>query len=266
MKKTLTIVLSLCMLFTCTAAFASVQAYKKGDANLDGKVTTGDATTVLRYSAGLADFSDDALISADFNSDGEINTGDVVSILRKCSFRVPTYDVHSRALSCCLYGLNASSASPEWPGYDWLQGKTTESNGVSLIYSATTRDGLDKFTDPALSPIKSAGGNAYDTESGSLVELTEKYDDEFFASYDLLFIAVFEPVVAKTVDITDACRMDGKLSLDVTIYYPEVCMQATNQHLVIVEVPKAYTDGVELELVPASVAYSSETDSWIPIP
>ena len=266
MKKAITIALSLCILFTCTAAFASVPIYKKGDANLDGKVTTGDATAILRYSVGLIDFNDNALVSADFNSDGQINTSDVVSILRKCTFRVTTATIHSRALSCGLYGMNANSASSEWPGYAWLQGQTRESNGVSLIYNATSREGLDKFTDPALSPIKSAGGGAHDTESGTLAELTEQYDEDFFANYDLLFIAVYEPMVAKTVAVTDACRMDGKLSLDVTIYYPEICMQATHQHPVIVEVPKTYTDGVALELVPTSVAYSSETDSWVPIP
>ena len=54
-----------------------------GDANCDGKITTGDAVCILRHVAELQELPGNALITADMNKDGNVNTGDAVLVLRK---------------------------------------------------------------------------------------------------------------------------------------------------------------------------------------
>lgn len=56
-----------------------------GDANLDGKVNTGDATTVLKHSAMMIELTGQAFINADMNRDGNVNTGDATAILKKAA-------------------------------------------------------------------------------------------------------------------------------------------------------------------------------------
>ncbi|MEG1772118.1 MAG: CotH kinase family protein [Clostridia bacterium] len=52
-----------------------------GDANLDGFVNTGDASAILSYLVGSADFSSVNLLTSDMNHDGAVNTGDAAAIL-----------------------------------------------------------------------------------------------------------------------------------------------------------------------------------------
>ena len=53
-----------------------------GDCNTDGKINTGDAALVLKYSAEMTELSDDRFALADVNADGTVNTADAVLILR----------------------------------------------------------------------------------------------------------------------------------------------------------------------------------------
>ena len=56
-----------------------------GDANLDGKVNSSDARTVLRVASGLDEMAADDIPYCDVNSDGEIRAADARSILRAAS-------------------------------------------------------------------------------------------------------------------------------------------------------------------------------------
>ena len=56
-----------------------------GDANLDGKLNTGDAVTVLKHAANIIALEGEALANADMNGDGKVNTGDAVAILKWCA-------------------------------------------------------------------------------------------------------------------------------------------------------------------------------------
>lgn len=56
-----------------------------GDANLDGKVNTGDATTVLKHAAMMIELTGQAYLNADMNGDGNVNTGDATAILKKAA-------------------------------------------------------------------------------------------------------------------------------------------------------------------------------------
>ena len=67
---------------TFTARFS---VYDMGDCNLDGKVNTGDAVVVLKYSAEKMQLTDEQKKLADTNHDGSVNTGDAVIILKYVS-------------------------------------------------------------------------------------------------------------------------------------------------------------------------------------
>lgn len=86
------LLLAACMLmpFAVNAAgvFAENAQTKKtdviilGDANLDGKVNTGDATMVLKYCSDYVTLSDEQMLHADANNDAKVNSGDATYILR----------------------------------------------------------------------------------------------------------------------------------------------------------------------------------------
>lgn len=60
-----------------------VQPYLlKGDANMDGSVTSADAALILRHVIGLETLADTALQLADVNGDGKITAADAAMILR----------------------------------------------------------------------------------------------------------------------------------------------------------------------------------------
>ena len=60
----------------------TVTSVLKGDANLNGKVNSTDATAVLRYAAKLrTDFNEFSILAADANQNGKINATDVTRIL-----------------------------------------------------------------------------------------------------------------------------------------------------------------------------------------
>ncbi|NLB61999.1 MAG: hypothetical protein GX802_06265 [Clostridiales bacterium] len=55
--------------------------FKRGDANTDGKINTGDAVLVLKNVSNLEPLTENQLLTADMNADGEINTGDATAVL-----------------------------------------------------------------------------------------------------------------------------------------------------------------------------------------
>lgn len=81
-KNILKIILLLAIftMFTC-----SVKATYYGDVDKDGKVTAADARLILRYSAGLQQFTDEQKCIADFDHDGNVNSSDARTALRTAS-------------------------------------------------------------------------------------------------------------------------------------------------------------------------------------
>ncbi len=67
---------------TSVTVSGDVVAYVLGDVNCDGEVDNLDAAIVLRYDAGIMDFTDDQFKRGDYNSDGEVNNVDAAMILR----------------------------------------------------------------------------------------------------------------------------------------------------------------------------------------
>ncbi len=56
--------------------------YRKGDANLNGEVTSADAALILRHVIGMETMSDMAKTLADVNGDGRITAADAALVLR----------------------------------------------------------------------------------------------------------------------------------------------------------------------------------------
>jgi len=77
------------------------RTYLVGDANLDGRVNSLDAATILKYDADLIPLSDLALLSADVNWNSEVNSLDAAMILK--------YDASLLAQlpQCPIYNLSA---------------------------------------------------------------------------------------------------------------------------------------------------------------
>jgi len=250
MKRVISLALVLCMVLAYTSVSAETWEFRTGDANLDGLVTTGDATAILRYTVGISDLPDEALIPADCNGDGLVNTGDAVSILYKSACRIMPETVKSRTF--VVYGMEYMSSSSDWVAYSWIEAMHNDRKTAEVIYSAASRADLDKFTDPGLCPFELMDNGE---ESGTLPELTERYDDAFFAENDIVFLAVHEPVTAKSVTVSDVSVFEGKTVLGVLVSYPEIAMQASQDHFIIVEIPKAYTEGREITVEAGSAVY-----------
>ena len=68
------------------------EAFKLGDANLDGSVKTNDATTILKHCAKLIHIEDGsaAALAADVTADGVIKTNDATKIHKYCAKMIDT--------------------------------------------------------------------------------------------------------------------------------------------------------------------------------
>ncbi|MBQ9949466.1 MAG: dockerin type I repeat-containing protein [Clostridia bacterium] len=60
-----------------------------GDANVDGLLNTGDATTILKYAAQMIELEGQGLKNADINEDNSVNTGDAAMVLRVAAGIIP---------------------------------------------------------------------------------------------------------------------------------------------------------------------------------
>ena len=90
--------LAVCMLisvcsFTLPIATAETKTYTLGDVNMNESVNTADAVVVLKYCAGLIDFTDTELKLGDVNQDEKVNTADATYILKMAAGMLPAPDV-----------------------------------------------------------------------------------------------------------------------------------------------------------------------------
>lgn len=87
MKNKLAIILSSALIVVCTlcitlSSFART-GRKRGDVNLDGKVSLLDAKYLLQYIADMRTLSQSAMVNADADGDGDINLTDAKYILEE---------------------------------------------------------------------------------------------------------------------------------------------------------------------------------------
>lgn len=97
-KKVLSILLTVCVLFTAVMAVpVSANQFKYGDANQDNLVNSVDATLVLQYYANIINSEQDSnfLTYSDVNGDKIINSVDVTLILQYYSNIISVFPVES---------------------------------------------------------------------------------------------------------------------------------------------------------------------------
>ena len=83
MLKKIVAVFAASVVLLCTfSSIAFAGTYKYGDVNLDKKINSSDALTVLRSSSGLVKLDRYAFVLADVNADGKVNATDALFILQ----------------------------------------------------------------------------------------------------------------------------------------------------------------------------------------
>ena len=83
--------IAIVMLSVMLAICASAATYKKGDANMDGRVSASDARLVLRVSARLDKFNETQTLICDLSNDGKISASDARKVLR-VSAKLESFD------------------------------------------------------------------------------------------------------------------------------------------------------------------------------
>lgn len=89
MKKLISALLCLCLIFSVTVSVSATEELLLGDTDGDGRVTISDVTAIQRYLVNLTDLSPERQRTADINGDG-INITDATRIQRYLAeFDVP---------------------------------------------------------------------------------------------------------------------------------------------------------------------------------
>lgn len=81
-KKVAAFALSVTTMLQIPLIGSADENYMKGDVTGDGKITTADAISVMRYRLRLEKFEDWQIDAADFNNDGRISVDDVLDMMR----------------------------------------------------------------------------------------------------------------------------------------------------------------------------------------
>lgn len=82
MKKFLSVILCFVLLVSGVVCVNAEVAFKFGDVDGDGGITSGDARLALRYSINLEKLTDEQAYAADVDGDGSVTAGDARLILR----------------------------------------------------------------------------------------------------------------------------------------------------------------------------------------
>ncbi|MGN0548133.1 MAG: dockerin type I repeat-containing protein [Acutalibacteraceae bacterium] len=84
-KRTLSCLLSFSVTVgaaSMLSVFGGASAARYGDIDGNESVNSSDALTVLKYSVGIEELSNEALVLADVNADGNVNSSDALDILK----------------------------------------------------------------------------------------------------------------------------------------------------------------------------------------
>lgn len=82
MKRFVSVLLCMAMLFSCCAIFGSAAEIVYGDVDGDKKITAADARKVLRYSVNLENFTADQKKAADVDLSNKVDSADARLVLR----------------------------------------------------------------------------------------------------------------------------------------------------------------------------------------
>lgn len=136
MKNKLAIILSSALIVVCTlcitlSSFAGT-GRKRGDVNLDGKVSLLDAKYVLQYIADMRTLSQSAVVNADADGDGDIDLTDAKYILEAVA--------GIRKLSDIDIGTSEFDSSGYIDLDDSTNPSTTRKQSITIEYNDNTKD------------------------------------------------------------------------------------------------------------------------------
>ncbi len=136
MKNKLAIILSSALIVVCTlcitlSSFAGAGG-KRGDVNLDGKVSLLDAKYVLQYIADMRTLSQKAMANADADGDGDIDLTDAKYILEAVA--------GIRKLSDIDIGTSEFDSSGYIDLDDSTNPSTTRKQSITIEYNDNTKD------------------------------------------------------------------------------------------------------------------------------
>jgi hypothetical protein len=136
MKNKLAIILSSALIVVCTlcitlSSFAGA-GRKRGDVNLDGKVSLLDAKYVLQYIADMRTLSQSAVVNADADGDGDIDLTDAKYILEAVA--------GIRKLSDIDIGTSEFDSSGYIDLDDSTNPSTTRKQSITIEHNDNTKD------------------------------------------------------------------------------------------------------------------------------
>ena len=266
-NKILTILLVVCVLFTCTV---SVNAFpqRAGDVNQDGQINTGDAAEVLRVCVGTYEFeSGDGLehhmATMDANADGVVNTGDAVHILGTLAY---SESEDKPAMYARYYLQRPQRGNENWVANDWYESYILNGEpvhiGSSVMYVAESMEDLEAFCVSDDARVGNMFADELRILSASTPEETRydirtRFDDKFFENGNcVVFIYVQVYVDPVAVDVPCVRVQDGKVTVNIDFLYYEIANQVMGEVIVAVGMEKL-PEGTEIiPSVSRRVSYS----------
>ncbi|MBQ9949290.1 MAG: dockerin type I repeat-containing protein [Clostridia bacterium] len=255
-KKILTILLVVCVLFTCTV---SVNAFpqRAGDVNQDGQINTGDAAEVLRVCVGTYEFeSGDGLehhmATMDANADGVVNTGDAVHILYTLAY---SESEDKPAMYARYYLQDPQRGNENWVANDWYESYILNNepvyDGGSVMYVAESVDDLEAFCVSDDARVGNMFADELSTLSVSTPEektydIRTRFDDKFFENDNcVVFIYVSASTDPRDVDVPCVRVQDGKVTVNIDLLYNQISIPITGELIIAVGMEKL-PEGTEI--------------------
>ena len=207
MKKIISLFLIVVLCFSSVTAFAKTPLLDTtqlmmGDANKDGKVTAGDARTVLRISAKLDAQDSVNLYSVDADGNGKITASDARTILRvAANLSEFVYGFDGNGVPCALNVLKSTKYSADVTFYDDITGDSgfpisfAKNNNNFYFSSDSVEDMMGGGTDTG------SGGLQLDIVPKGIMKSNEK-------KYIIIEIAGEKGVMEITKALADMAGLD----------------------------------------------------------
>ncbi len=206
MKKTISVLLSLVILFACTP-ITQAKAALKGDVNGDGKVTLADAKEALELASAIKETSSAQLYAADMDSDGVIDIDDVRAVLSTAADLDPSWTLNP-VKQITPYKNNGYSEKTKFCVVNDYCGETFPKAPVndksSPLYSPLPQGTFDYVES---GPVKAEGKEFYVLGSGRRIYANEV---KVFTGYKMPLCNAH----LRTPVITDTDSTDFYIALD----------------------------------------------------
>ncbi len=212
MKKVVSGLLSLTIAASATVAlpiFGSAEGLALGDVNGDSLINSADALSVLTYSVGKREFSDEEFRRAEVTADGQVNSSDALDILRysvglikafKASGSVDAKDAVD------AYNKAIDKAKSARPSYTFKQITSTDIGDVKVSSNSVF------LTEEKLREIEESIKEQYKSDSRPYTKIVQQNSDE---SVERMTGAIDASRLSELASVDCVIKENGKYSLTV---------------------------------------------------